>query len=135
MRKTERTLLSIATLVIAFNLTFAQDNFSDELVAESSQITVTGTVLDESTGKPLPGANVVIDGSDLGVASDEDGKFSIGPVETGSGITASMIGFETLTLYADSATISFKLTPETIEFSELEVLASRASKQYCRCLL
>ena len=127
MRKTEHTLLSIATLVIAFNLTFAQDDFSDELVVESSQITVSGTVLDESTGKPLPGANVVIDGSDLGVASDEDGAFSIGPVETGSGITASMIGFETLTLYADSATISFKLTPETIEFSELEVLASRAS--------
>ena len=32
-----------------------------------------------------------------------------------------------MTLYADQAEVSFELTPSTVEMSELEVLASRAS--------
>ena len=46
---------------------------------------------------------------------------------SGSGVTASAIGYDDLTLYADQANLSFELTPSTVEMSELEVLASRAS--------
>mgnify|MGYP005693798321 FL=1 len=41
-----------------------------------SQKTITG-VVNDSSGVPLPGAAVVIDGSNDGVATDFDGKYSI----------------------------------------------------------
>ena len=38
-----------------------------------AQMTVSGTVTDASTGNALAGANVVVDGTDLGAAADADG--------------------------------------------------------------
>ncbi|MBX2952215.1 MAG: TonB-dependent receptor [Leadbetterella sp.] len=53
---------------------------------------ITGTVLDE-TGAGLPGASVVIKGTNRGVSTDADGKFSInaGP---GDILTISYIGYD-----------------------------------------
>ncbi|MCH8929109.1 MAG: carboxypeptidase-like regulatory domain-containing protein, partial [Candidatus Marinimicrobia bacterium] len=36
-----------------------------------------GTITDQETGGPLVGANVVISGTSMGAATDEDGKFVI----------------------------------------------------------
>jgi len=90
---------------------------------------LSGSVIDASTGKAVAGANVVVDDTDLGAAADEDGKFTIEGVQSGSGVTASAIGYDDLTLYADQAEISFELTPSAVEMSELEVLASRAGEK------
>ncbi|MFC1569329.1 substrate-binding domain-containing protein [bacterium] len=38
---------------------------------------IAGTVTDKETGEPLPGANVVIEGTSLGAAADIEGQFSI----------------------------------------------------------
>ncbi len=113
-----------------FNYSFSQDDFSDETSGNSEQIlTLSGVVVDASTGKAVAGANVVIDDTDLGAAADEDGKFSIEGVQSGSGVTASAIGYDDLTLYADQANLNFELTPSTVKMSELEVLASRAGEK------
>mgnify|MGYP001288796446 FL=1 len=61
---------------------------------------VFGQVVTGFVGKgeePLVGANVVIEGTDIGGVSDSEGKFTI---ETGAGtfdITASYIGFSSIT--------------------------------------
>ena len=69
---------------------------------------ISGTVVtDASNGKPIAGANVVVEDSDTGAAADEDGKFSIENVTTGSSVTASAIGYEDLTLYADQEELEF----------------------------
>ena len=65
----------------------------------------------------------------MGAAADEDGKFSIEGVQSGSGITASAIGYDDLTLYADQAELNFELAASAVQMSELEVLASRAGKK------
>ena len=44
---------------------------------------VSGKVTDAGSGDFLPGANVVVDGTDLGAAADADGAFSIEGVEVG----------------------------------------------------
>ena len=80
-------------------------------------------------GNPLAGANVVVDDSELGAAADEDGKFNIEGVQAGSSITASAIGYEDLTLFADQAELNFELVSAAIEMSALEVLASRAGEK------
>ena len=40
-------------------------------------VQIRGTVIDEETGSPMAGANVVIKGTTIGAAADRDGNFSI----------------------------------------------------------
>ena len=62
---------------------------------------VTGTVVDQ-TGYPLPGANVVIKGTDKGTQTDFDGNFSLEVVPSGRALVVSYIGFqsEEIPIYA-----------------------------------
>ena len=117
-------------MIIGVSSIPAQDDFSDESLSQTDdKISITGVVLDASSGKPIAGANVIVDDSELGAAADEDGKFSIDGVQSGSGVTASAIGYGDLTLYADQAELNFELTASAVQMSELEVLASRASEK------
>ena len=98
-----------------------------------AQHTVSGTVTDVATGDALPGANVVVTGTNMGAAATADGSFSISNVPAGSyTITASVIG------YADESnsvnvsgdvTVNFSLETSALELSALEVLASRAGEK------
>jgi len=92
---------------------------------------VSGTVADEE-GSPLAGANVVVEGTDLGAASLEDGTYSI-KLDSGSHtITASVIGYESSTASVDvsgDVTLDFSLSISAVGMSALEVLASRAGEK------
>ena len=60
-------------------------------------VTLTGKVLDEKTGKPLPFANVFINNSTIGTNADENGNYRlpnlpIGNLEMG----VSFLGYETI---------------------------------------
>ena len=90
-----------------------------------AQITVSGTVMDASTGEALPGANVVVEGTSKGSAADANGKFTIGDVSNGSTLTASMIGYEDMSLSV-SRTINFSLKPSAIKMTGLDVIAPKA---------
>ena len=72
--------------------------------------TVSGVVVDAKSGQPIPGANILVDDSDLGAAADEDGKFTIEGIEAGASLTASAIGFDSIQLFADSDDLSFQLS-------------------------
>ena len=109
-----RNLISVLTM--SFGLVFGQ--------------AVTGYVGTEDG--PLVGANVVVEGTELGGVSDDAGKFVI---ETGSGtfdITASYIGYIAQTQSVEVgdivASVSFNLVADVVALSALEVLASRADE-------
>jgi outer membrane cobalamin receptor len=92
---------------------------------------VSGTVADES-GSPLAGANVVVEGTDLGAASLEDGTYSISIGEGSHTITASVIGYKSSTASVDvsgDVTLDFELIVSAVGMSALEVLASRAGEK------
>ncbi len=55
------------------------------------QKSVSGTILDE-TGGPLPGATVLVDGTNRGVTTDFDGNFSIQASE-GETLIVSYVGY------------------------------------------
>ena len=89
---------------------------------------VSGTVADEA-GSPLAGANVVVEGTNLGAASSEDGIYSISIEEGSYTVTASVIGYQSSTASVDvsgDVTLDFSLAVSAVEMSALEVLASRA---------
>ncbi|MEX0821246.1 MAG: TonB-dependent receptor, partial [Rhodothermales bacterium] len=58
-----------------------------------------GVVTDGSTGEPLPGANVILQGTQLGTATDVDGNYFIIGVPVGTyDITASFVGYQPQTI-------------------------------------
>ena len=70
-------------IFIIFNLTFVMGQ------------SVSGTVTDEN-GNGLAGANVTIEGTNMGAAADASGSYSINGVSTGSyTVSASFIGYNT----------------------------------------
>ncbi len=87
-------------------------------------VNVSGTVSDAATGNALAGANVVVEGTDLGAAAGGDGSYSIANVPAGATITASMIGYTSASATA-AATVNFSLEAGVVQFSGLEVIANR----------
>jgi len=82
--------------------------------------------------EPLVGANVVVEGTDLGGVTDAEGKFVI---ETGTGtfdVTASYIGYVSHTKTVEVGdivgSVSFDLQTDVVALTALEVLASRADE-------
>ena len=65
--------------------------------------------MDKETGEPLIGANVMIDGTALGAATDIDGNYFILQISPGAyKIRFSMIGYQTLVM--DDVRIRVDLT-------------------------
>ena len=60
-----------------------------------SQGTITGSVTDAELGVPLPGANVVVQGTTNGTTTDFDGNFIIEVAQNKGTLLVSYIGFVT----------------------------------------
>ena len=95
-------------------------------VVSFAQTTVTGTINDES-GLPLPGANIIVVGTSSGAISDFDGKFSLtvsqSPPFT---VQVSSVGFETAT--QDITTNNQDITVALNEGSVLDEVVISASR-------
>ena len=57
---------------------------------------IVGTIVDVDS-QPLEGANIVVEGTDLGGVSDKDGAFSIEVTSGTYDVTASFIGYSSVT--------------------------------------
>ncbi len=73
------------------------------LPAHAQNITVNG-VVEDSTGEPMIGATVLLDGSSDGVATDIDGRFTLKNVKPNATITVSYIGYRTEKVSIDGRT-------------------------------
>lgn len=83
LTKMKKSIFSSLLLLMLSALSFAQDRH-----------VVTGTVRD-SSGKPLPGAGVLIEGSTVGTVTDIDGKYSL-EVSSEETLEVSFLGFKTV---------------------------------------
>ena len=62
---------------------------------KKQQITVTGNVTELATGRPLPGVNVIIEGTSLGTTTDKDGNYSLNVPDENAVLIFSFIGYNT----------------------------------------
>jgi hypothetical protein len=83
---------------------------------------ISGQVTDVNTGEILPGATVIIVGSNRGAAADTNGLYTISNVSPGSySVQARMMGHESVTVHDvivvtySTTTIDFQLPPVEIE--------------------
>jgi TonB-linked SusC/RagA family outer membrane protein len=69
---------------------------SSVLYAESKLIekTITGKVVDNATGDPIPGANIIIKGTKKGASTDFDGKFTITTSDEATILVVSYLGYK-----------------------------------------
>ncbi len=76
---------------------------------------VAGVVTDQ-TGAPLPGVNIVENGTSNGVSSDMDGKYTLN-ITSGKDITYSYIGFKqsTLPVYAQQMNLSMQEDTQSLD--------------------
>jgi hypothetical protein len=103
----------IFALIVALTMQFS---FAQEK-------TVTGTVSDNSG--PLPGANVVVQGSKTGTQTDLDGKFSI-KAKTGDVLVFSFLGMtETTAKVGASNTVNVKMQDEAKRLEDVIVQGYR----------
>ena len=95
-----------------------------------AQTQVSGTVTD-ADGQPLPGANILMDGT-TGAVSDFDGNFSLStdqqPPFT---LTVSSVGFESTTVDVTSASgsLTIQLSEGSTQLDEIVVSASRFAQR------
>jgi hypothetical protein len=80
-------------------------------VAEAQVGKIEGRVISRDTRQPIPGANVLIEGTTMGAAADMDGRFFIINVRPGTyNIRASAIGYQTVVV--QDLRVSIDLTTE-----------------------
>jgi outer membrane receptor protein involved in Fe transport len=93
---------------------------------------ISGHVRDKATKEPLIGANVVVKGTRLGAATNQDGEYFILNVPPGSHeLSASYLGYQTTTQRGvivninRTTTADFSLSETAVEADEMVVMAQR----------
>lgn len=97
-----------------------------------STIKIYGTVTDKNSGKPLMGANVVVEGTGMGASTDEHGDFQLENLLVGVySVTASYMGYanqriiDVKVLRDQPVQLNFILTPKVLPMREIEITAER----------
>lgn len=112
-------------LLILFSTLFVVGSF-----AQTN--TISGTVTEKGTGSPLPGINVLVQGTSQGTSTDFDGKFSI-KITNSSGKTLifSSVGYKTtsIVLKSGNQTLNIQLEEEAARLDEIVVTALGIKKE------
>lgn len=99
------------------------------LPAMAENVTISGTVYDAKTKKPIVGVNVVAaDDGTIGTATDPDGKFTITNFPEGSFIKISHINYTNKMLGASAAPMEIYLSPNSNTISEITVRGQSGSE-------
>lgn len=118
-------LMPLKLALIILFLGFFQVNANDLF----QQRTVSGTVTDE-TGEPLPGANIQVEGTQVGTVTDLSGNYSIEVPGTGSTLVFSYIGYLSERIaVTDQTVIDVELTPEMVGLDEVVVVGYGTQKR------
>lgn len=112
----KRLLSFLVVCLCAVNFAFAQK-------------TVTGKVMDRETGEPVIGASVLVKGTQLGTATDLDGKFTIKNVPNSAAtLMVSYIGMNTTEVAAKS-NVTVYLTSSAKNLKDVVVVAYGTQKR------
>lgn len=111
-------IITLAVLLLSVGLLFGQTG------------KIAGQIKDAATGEGLPGANVLIEGTNLGAATDLAGRYSIINVPPGTyTLKATYIGYSTITMQNVrvninlTTTANFDLQQQAIAGEEVVVTA------------
>lgn len=98
--------------------------------ASYAQTTVSGTITDGTTGEPLPGATVRVDGTSTGAVTDVDGKYTLTTNDPDATLVASFVGYLEEKIALDGRTEVDIVLMQSIEMlSEMVVIGYGTAKK------
>ena len=97
--------------------------------ARAQQIVVKGTVTDSITGEALPYASVILKGTNIGGATDNDGQFSFSVPDAPGTLQISYLGYENRSLNirpkGKTLVLDIRMVPAGIALGEVTVKPQR----------
>jgi TonB-linked SusC/RagA family outer membrane protein len=94
------------------------------------QLKISGVVTDGKTGEPIPGANVSVKGTTVGVVTGVDGKYSLNVPDAMSVLLFSFIGYTTQEIAIDGKTvINVSLMSNLLSLEEVVVVGYGTQKK------
>jgi iron complex outermembrane receptor protein len=117
---------TVFSCVLAIVMLFFMQNSSS-----AQNYSITGTVTSATTGEKLPGANVILMGTNYGAATTTNGEYKISAPEGTYSIKCSYVGFAPQTIninLTNNTEVNFALQEEAMTLS-VTVLADRAKER------
>ncbi len=122
-------LLAVLTLTVAGALSVPQ-------LTAQTPTTVSGTIIDAVTGKPVPNVAITVLGSDFTTITGSDGTYTLTNVPPGLiKVKAQIIGFHPITTPyynlkpGESERVNFKLAPLRVQLAAVEILGDRPEER------
>lgn len=107
----------------------AVDNFSEILIVDIPDFNVSGVVTD-AEGSVLPGVNVLVKGTTIGVVTDAEGKFTLAAPSGESVLVFSFIGFVTQEIAINNrSVINAQLAADVKTLNEIVVIGYGTQKK------
>lgn len=94
---------------------------------------IQGKVVDNN-GQPLPGANVVVEGTTIATVTDLDGNYSITIPNNSSLLTFSFIGYNSKTLPISNSVMNIALDESEMKLEEVVVVGYGSKKKVSEAL-
>jgi TonB-linked SusC/RagA family outer membrane protein len=118
------SFLNVRTLPAKSNADF------NEFEANAQQVAVTGIVTDAANGEAIPGVNVMLKGTTIGVITDASGKYSISAGGKNATLVFSFIGFVTQEVaVSGKGTINIALVSDTKDIDEVVIVGYSSVKK------
>jgi TonB-linked SusC/RagA family outer membrane protein len=109
-------------LLVLSNLNTSAKAMLPVFVSSPKEITVSGKVVDEQ-GAAIPGVNILVKGTKIGITTKTDGRFSISNVPDNATLVVSFIGFKTTEVAVNGRkNINITLTATVSNLDEVVVV-------------
>lgn len=88
-----------------------------------AQSTLKGIVSDATSGQPIPGVNIVVEGSTNGTSTDINGNFTLTNIKSGDLLVFSFLGYaDQIVTYDGQATLNVSLKEDATQLQEVVVI-------------
>lgn len=102
----------------------------NQRVRAQQQRTITGTVVDSASGKPIPGASIRVKGMTRGIAADSNGVFTIRVSNTARPVLiVSGTGYSPFEVTASGGMINVRLSPANQQLNDVVVIGYGTQKK------
>jgi hypothetical protein len=104
-------------------------------IPSKGQLTVSGSVIDKQSGRPLENASVFVNNTTVGTISSSQGKFTLYNLQPGQyDLVVSMVGYETalqsLNVQKSLNSIFIQLKPKTVTLKPVIILPDKLRLYY-----
>ena len=104
--------------------------FVISMACYGQNVNVTGTIIEASSGQPLPGVNVILKNTSIGASTDFDGNFTLSDVPLNSVVVISYLGFVSQEITIINAEpLNILLQEDTESLSEVVVIGYGTQKK------